>query len=234
MVGSKQFRIGAGLDLHVRTTIEGAFSSITTMVLRVGDEKAEIDPYFVYYENQQVKWSRMTLTTKYFWIVRPKKHAGDGLRRELDIVLNDKSTVRVRRTMLEGSLNYISVAVEGSVSDFEHAQGLLGEYHSGRALGRDGRYMTGDWNAFGMEWQVLKDEPKLFRDMNRKPQLPDERCRMPTHVIDREEVKALGKKTPELYFSAMSACAKAGTKLNDCMEDMLVAKDLKAAEAYMF
>ena len=57
---------------------------------------------------------------------------------------------------------------------------------------------------------------------------------MPDVVIDREAVKILGKQNPELYFSAMSACAKTGASLNDCMEDVLVAKDLKAAEAYMF
>lgn len=163
-----------------------------------------------------------------------KRRVGEPkpVRRYVNIVLNDDSTIYLSRTMLENSLDLLSISIEGSPADFAKSYGLLGDYHTGDALGRDGRGMNGDWNAFGMEWQVQENEPKLFRDKHRVPQLPHAQCKMPDVAIDSEKVLALSKKFPRLYMDAQIACAKAGENLNDCMEDVLLAKDTKVAEAY--
>ena len=227
------------LDLHVRTTM-GSFSSITAMALRLGDTLIEVDPYSVHHNGETIKWEELPLQTEAFYVTRayhinrPKRQAGEPqpIKRYMDIVLNDKSTIHVSRTMLENSLDLISITIDGSATDFDGSRGLLGDYRTGDALGRDGRKMNGEWNAYGMEWQVLDTEPKLFKDKDRAPQLPDAQCKMPDFVMDSEMVLSLAKKHPQLYMKAMIACARAAESLNDCMEDVMLAKDVKAAETY--
>lgn len=221
------------LDLHIRTTLDGAFSSITAMALRVNDDLVQIDAHFVYYRGKKKKWEKMPLETPNFTIRRPKRRFAGKIRCKMDIVLNDKSIIRMQRVMLENSLDLLSISIDGSNEDFGGSYGLLGDFTTGDALGRDGRNMTGDWNAYGMEWQVTTDEPRLFRQ-TREPQLPHARCKMPTASITRESVMSVRKSDPKFYMDAQIACAHAGSDLNDCMEDVLLAKDIKAAEVYKF
>ena len=55
---------------------------------------------------------------------------------------------------------------------------------------------------------------------------------MPIASITRESVLSVRRSNPKLYMDAQIACGHAGTNLNDCMEDVLIAKDIKMAEAY--
>ena len=164
------------------------------------------------------------------------RRASGHERRQFHIKLgkDKKSVIHVRRTFLKNSLAILSISIEGNPEDFVGSCGLLGAYPTGNALGRDGRDMEGDWNAYGMEWQVGPDEPKLFRDKNREPQLPEAQCKMPTVSITSEIVHALKMEYPQLYMEAQVACRNAKNALNDCMADVMVAKDTSAAEAFVY
>lgn len=229
------------LNLHVRTTIDGAFSSITAMALAVGNSLIEVDPYSVYHNGKMVKWEELPLSTDDFYVTRafhinrPKRRVGEPkpIRRYFDIVLNNNSTIHMSRTMLENSLDMLSISIEGSAVDFKGSRGLLGDYYTGDAIGRDGRDMgEHNWNAYGLEWQVQEDEPKLFLDADRAPQLPHAPCKLPPIAITSEKVHAIKKEYPRLYFQAQLACAKVGPSLDDCMEDVMLAKDVKVAESF--
>ena len=224
---------GRPFDLHVRTQIEGAFSSIVAMAMKIGEEDLlEIDPTHVHYNGKSQEWSKWTLVQgKHFHTTKTKRKPGTRFCRELDIVLNDKSSIHVRRVRGAALMDFLSVSVTGSASDFIHSQGLLGDYRTGATLGRDGRIIS-DFNEFGMEWQVQEHEPKLFRDRLRQPQLPHSHCKMPSVSITSETVETLKKTNPKLCMDAQMACAKAGDHLNDCMEDVVLSMDTKVAEAY--
>lgn len=230
MLHSETLNGDTTLDLHIRTEIEGAFSSITSAALRVGDDVVEITPYHVHYQGKSIKWEHLPLETANFRIPLPRRRFYGKPRVKMQIFLNDRSVIRIRRTMLEKSLDMLSITVDGAPEDFAHSHGLLGDYHTGEALGRDGRVIT-DWNEYGMEWQVQEDEPMLFIDKDRQPQLPLAKCTMPSKSVTRESLLSARRTNPNLYMNAQIACAKVND-LEGCMEDVLLSKDTKAAEAY--
>jgi hypothetical protein len=61
---------------------------------------------------------------------------------------------------------------------FQGAVGLIGSYPTGEKMARDGKTIMSDTNAFGQEWQVRANEPKIFHSVE-GPQFP-ETCEMPT------------------------------------------------------
>ena len=225
---------GQPFDLHIRTTIDGVFSSITSVALRVGDETLEIDPHNVHYQdNTKSRWAEAYLVVKsnHFEITKPKKEARLGSRhlRILKIALSEETTLQVTRTLGYSTLDFLSISIKGGFNDFGSSYGLLGQYGTGAALSRDGRRnMENQWIDYGMEWQVQGDEPKLFR-RNREPQLPSAKCKMPAQVANMEDLK---RQHPELYDEASIACARKGPEMADCIEDVMRAGDTQVAQAF--
>ena len=147
----------------------------------------------------------------------------EGVAKIYTVVLTDLSTIKFKVIK-----NFISVAVSGHENDFAESWGLLGDYYTGDALGRDGRLMD-DFIEYGMEWQVNADEPKLFQE-NRAPQLPDARCIMPTETsMSRRRLR--NANNIELTASAERVCS---TKedFESCMEDVLATGDIDLAGAW--
>ena len=60
---------------------------------------------------------------------------------------------------------------------------MMGDFETGYMLARDGVTVLEDPNEFGMEWQVLDTEPKLFQNPERFPQYPDN-CVLPDKTKD--------------------------------------------------
>ena len=111
-------------------------------------------------------------------------------------------------------------------------QYILGKYPSGERLARDGKTIVDGDNEFGMEWQVLTEEPMLFHDIDEVVQHP-ESCAMPTE----KEAKSIGRKLRALDVSedaAAAACAHvAGDDLRDnCIFDVLATQDEDMAGSY--
>ena len=211
------------LDLHIRTKIVSYYSSIESAALRVGDLLVEIDAYKFYMSGTEFDDDALPFTTDEFIISAPV--VGKLNRRSYDIVLNDKSVITVIKTK-----SFLSISVSGQASDFDESYGLLGDFHTGAAQGRDGRSMDQDWNAFGMEWQVRQDEPQLFRTL-REPQLPYAKCHMPTAVQTKRRLRG-EEHNPEFLAQAQEACTDAGDEFDACMSDVLGTGDLSFAAAW--
>ena len=128
--------------------------------------------------------------------------------------LNDKQSTftiilgKDERIVLSTFKDMVSVKVDHADSSrFHNSTGLMGEYGTGKLVGRDGVTVIPDTNSFGQEWQVRFDEPKLFQTL-RDPQHPKDHCIMPSEknrawALARK--KGLGKSIA--LDTAKKACA---------------------------
>ena len=141
------------------------------------------------------------------------------------VILNDNARVAIRLT--KGG--FMTVDLEGGESDFGDSVGLLGNYHTGELLSRDGQQIE-DTLEFGMEWQVRPEE-SLFME-SRSPQLPYERCRMPTESFAKNSRRRLrSAENGELLAQAAEACA--GTvDFELCLQDVMTTGEVAMADMF--
>ena len=211
------------LDLHLRTKIQGHYSYIESAALKVGETvfQLDADKYFV----NGVEYtddSSLPMFLDEFVIEAVQREA---TYKVYTVVLTDLSTIKFKVIK-----NFISVAVSGHEDDFADSVGLLGDYSTGNPLGRDDRPLT-DFVKFGMEWQVLAEEPKIFQT-NRSPQLPAAKCILPSDAATASRRHLLRSKADtELAVSAQSACVRK-EDYESCLEDVLTTGDLSLAEAW--
>ena len=125
--------------------------------------------------------------------------------------------------------DFVRVEVKGaSTKNFGGSLGLMGSFDErGMKLGRDEVTVFDDINEFGMEWQVLAWEAKLFHKAD-GPQHPA-MCEMPTKMALR---RRLAESTITLG-EAEAACSRAKWKERDlCVYDVMATNDKDVAGAY--
>ena len=153
--------------------------------------------------------------------VDPKLAKG---RRSFKVTLLDRLILDIYSTK-----HFMGVKVGGSTKYLEGSLGLLGDYHTGDMIARDGRIMN-NFEDFGFEWQVTPSDPKIFMNA-REPQLPYERCRMPAISAESRRRKLRGTDR-ELYEQAVEACTKNHIPANvqSCIDDVVFTGELGLAE----
>ena len=224
LISSDDFHSGAGLDLHVRTTIQDYFSYIETAALRVGESVLEFHKDHFYLDGTKHAVSDLPLTFggKYsYTVTSPPIEEGKNPRfyQYFQVDLHKDSTI-----LFKFYKKYLTISVDGHAKDFVNSVGLLGDYRTGNMLSRDGAVMT-DFDQYGFEWQVNPNDAKLFLDA-RAPQLPYEECRMPTAA--RPARRRL--RTSALFDEAKAACAHVtGSDGDLCIEDVLATGDVGLA-----
>lgn len=178
MVHSDQFNNGAGFDLHVRTTIQDYFSYMSTVAIRVGEDVLELHREHFYLNDEVFTPVALPLTfgdelqyTISIGEVEGSKNANKHQYYKVD--LHEGSTL-----VFKFDKKFLTMEISGYATEFSDAVGLLGEFRTGEMISRDGILMT-DFEAYGFEWQVSPEDKILFREA-RSPQLPYERCRMPS------------------------------------------------------
>lgn len=210
------------LDLHIRTRIQGHFSYIESTALKVGDTifQLDSDKFFVN-DKAYLDDTALPLALPEFTIEAVNF---DGAAKIYTVVLTDHSTIKFKVIK-----KFLSVSVSGHEEDFGESTGLLGDYHSGEALGRDGRLMD-DFIEYGLEWQVLEGEPKLFRELG-APQRPESSCIMPIESATSRRRLLRNKEDAKFYAMAADACSL-NEEFDSCMEDVLATGDLDLAGAW--
>lgn len=225
LVHSKDFHEGAGLDLHVRTTIQDYFSFIETAALRVGENKLQVwSSEFVL--NGMKHFSSdlpMTFGDKFKYTIT-ELPASEGQNPKFYkyymVDLNGQSHI-----IFKFYKQYLTISVSGSQNDFGDSDGLMGEYGSGEMISRDGNVIS-DFSQFGFEWQVNPTDPLLFTD-TRQPQLPFEACRMPTAA---RPVRRHLRANRMLAEQAHVACAHvSGSDFELCIDDVMQTNDIGLA-----
>lgn len=221
---SESFLDGAGLDVHVRTTMHSYYSYIETAAIRVGGNKMEFynDHFFVgdamYTEDDlplSLSEGAKVTITKYEQDKNPKYN------KAYQVHMGGSSSF-----ILNFYKQFMTIKVIGEARDFGDSMGLLGDYYTGDMVARDGRIMN-DFQDFAFEWQVNPDDKMIFREA-RAPQLPFEQCRMPTEA--RPSRRAL-RADADFYKKAAAACAHA-SDVELCVDDVMMTKDLGFAQAW--
>ena len=229
MISSQQFHNGAGLDLHVRTTIEKYFSYIETSALRVGENVLQFykDSFLL----NGIKLTPADLPLSFggdyqYIITNAPVEQGKNPKfyQYYKVSLHQDSSI-----VFKFYKQYLTISVDGHAADFGDSVGLLGEYGTGDMIDRDGRVMT-DFDAYGFEWQVNPEDPKIFAEA-RSPQLPFEQCRMPTSA--RPSRRALRGASALLAQQAAEACAHVkGNDKNLCIDDIMMTGDVGLADLW--
>ena len=222
MVRSEKFHNGAGFDLHARTTIQDYFSFMETAALRVGDDTLEMYSDHFYINGVKLTPADLPFTFggefKYTISDAPARDGQNAKYYQYyKVDLHENSSV-----LFKFYKEYLTISISAHPDDFEDSVGLLGEFHSGEMIDRDGKVMT-DFTAYGFEWQVNPEDGMLFREA-RSPQLPFEQCRLPTQA--RPARRNL-RQNKAFYSAAVKACAHvSGGDRELCVDDVLQTGDV--------
>ena len=221
VVHSESFH-NKGLDLHVRTTSKDWYSYIEVAAVRIGDDVVEVAngevvinglshmdgdlPTLFGSDNQY------SISLK---IENNKKH--------YTVTLGDNSNMVFRFWK-----HYMTFKINAHTHDFDDANGILGAHPSGAMIGRAGELFA-EFADFAFEWQVNQDDPQLFGTV-RDPQLPYEKCRMPTEARPSRRHLRSNRK---LLAEAEQACdAQNGRDFELCVEDVVTTGEVELAHIW--
>ena len=215
-------------DLHARTTIDSYFSYIESAALRVGDVLVE-------FEKDQFYINGMKLSYK---DDLPFSSGALNIVQTVDEKLKQAYHVSFFGSSIEFKFykHYLTIGVTGNQQDFAKVTGLLGEFSTGDMYTRAGKNMEGiySFEDHAFEWQVAPGDVKLFHK-DRHPQLPYERCRLPT--AGRPSRRRLLADTA-LLEQAKTACAHVvraeSTHTRKCMKSCQITLCLLGDENHPF
>jgi hypothetical protein len=212
------------LDLHIRTSIQGHFSFIETAALKVGDIVFQLDADKFFVNGQEFTDDAVLPMVLEEFVLEPVEF--DGPAKLYTVLLSDKSTIKFKAIK-----KFLSVSVSGHEEDFSNSTGLMGDYDTGSALSRDGHLMEDDFIAYGMEWQVLETEPKLFQEL-RDPQLPYGQCLMPTEDATASRRRLLRSSSGTALWNLATEACSVKEEFESCMEDIMTTGDVDLALAW--
>eukprot|EP00977_Amphora_coffeiformis_P028009 scaffold34682_cov243-Amphora_coffeaeformis.AAC.6 len=222
LLQDKDFDEGKGLFVHIRTTITDSYSYIEAVAIQVGDSTLEFYPDHMTLNGDKVVHDDLPVAF------------GSGLeftlncepesKKHMILQLNDQAFISITSYS-----NFMRVSFTGTAEEYGNSVGLLGEFSTGNMLGRHGQLIE-NVMEYGFEWQVNEEDKVLFSEV-REPQLPYEKCRMPTTSVQaRRRLKKMDNSA--LAEEAQAAC----NGLNDfelCVSDILMTGDLGMAQAFM-
>jgi len=230
MMNDPNFAEGKGLDIHIRTKTVRFWSYIKEVAIKIGNDILEIEGspdtddaeahYWINFEYQGELESigGFPVTQKL-----PSTY-----KREYTIDLGFKYPGQ--KIVIKLYKEFVRVAFTGDEQVFGNTVGLLGDFKTGKTLGRDGVTVINDFTELGDEWQVLPAEPKLFHEVSH-PQFP-ELCIKPEDPRG-ERKRRLAESTISVE-QAEAACAplKDPLSIKDCVYDILATQDLDMVGAF--
>jgi hypothetical protein len=233
MANSKDFDgKGLTLDVHARTTIKTDWSYVSNAAVKIGADILEItsDANVTHYFNGEPNADfPIAMADKY--IVRKQRveafageYRTDYLidlkhRDEASRIRGDIINIRSFKQMLTIDLE---VEIEGT-------KGMLGVAGKEGMIMRDLKTQIANSNTaqMGLEWQVRDTEVKLFQDMNRAPQYP-EQCYLPKVTSRR-----LRSQSSAITNMANVACADVDVSMKEfCINDVTLTGDIQVAHIY--
>jgi hypothetical protein len=222
---------GHGLDFQVRTTLVDYFSYIEAAAVRVGEHVLEVHQHFfmldgvkyhdtdlpmVFGDDDHDKTYKFELTH-----LERRESTGNVKRRHFRLTLDEDSAIEFKFYK-----QFMTYDIVGH-PDFTNGSGLLGSYPAGDMVSRAGEPME-EFGDFGFEWQVQPNEDPILFSKVRSPQLPLERCYMPTAA--RPSRRQLRGDNKQLSAAAKSACQnQAGHDFDLCVDDVMMTGDLGLA-----
>jgi hypothetical protein len=223
LLHSDKFGDGLGMDVHIRTKHRRNFSYISNLALRLGDEVFEVAGKGQYYLNG-IENAPLSNTISGYEIVQSVNSKTGYPMYTVYVSDNERVIIKTWKDI-------VSISFEGEADDnFGDAVGLMGNYHTGKKLGRDGRTVFHqNYNAFGQEWQVLASEPYLFQTLEQAQAY----CTLPDENESDKLFKRrrLGESISET--DAKKACTHVGAEDMDfCVFDVMSTSDIDIAGTY--
>lgn len=224
------FDDGRGLTTHIRTTRQEWFSYIEAVAFKTGDLIVNIDKEGLWlHENLVTEFpleeGRLQVNRK-FW-----NKSGNGTTYDISI-----GHFKKMMTIKVPPHNFLAVSFASGIrsmkfrKNFAVSGGLMGDFATGKTVGRDGLLEFADMNEFGQEWQVQPYEDMLFL-YPREPQLPDTKCLMPSKKS--EEARRTLRSDQVKNMKAEEACAGvAPADYDDCVTDTLATGFYDLADGY--
>ena len=211
---------GKDFSVHTRTTIEDSFSYVDAVAMKYGDDAIEFQHDAIYLNGVKVQDESEVVFGEGNKITNI-----DDKKRKFVVDIQGKVAVNVASMK-----KFMSVSVSGS-SALAGSTGILGDYETGDMIGRHGQEFD-NFEDFAFEWQVNPEDPQIFMDA-RHPQLPYERCRMPSMSAEARRRKLRGADR-KLLEAATEACVKNHIPANvqSCIDDVMFTGELELAEAF--
>ncbi|CAJ1938050.1 unnamed protein product [Cylindrotheca closterium] len=229
-----KFADGLGLDVHIRTGLVRYWSYIKSAVIRIGNDILEIEGSTAEFDSETHYWLnyeyQAELTEFAGFPVKKFSQQGTAVtKNRIEIDLSSKYPGQ--KIVLSTYKEFVKVEFKNSsFESYGNTVGMLGDYKTGKTVGRDGTTEFHDFTDYGHEWQVLPADGKLFREAAH-PQFP-ELC------IDPEDPR--GQRKRRLAESTVSmedaeaACASLKDELDrkDCVYDIIATQDMDMVGAY--
>jgi cell division septation protein DedD len=228
LLKNPQFMNGLGMDINVRAKKMKQFSYISTAVICIGNETFEVagqkdgDTYWL--NGQQGAGDGVleegSSIAGYFISFR-KVHSH---QREYTIHISKEEKI-----VFIAWKDFVRVDVKGaSTNNFHGSLGLMGSFDErGVKVGRDKVTVFENINEFGMEWQVLSSDAKLFHEDD-GPQHPA-MCEIPTKTALR---RRLAESTISLAEAEVACSHVKGEERDLCIYDVMATNDKDVAGAY--
>jgi hypothetical protein len=258
LMRSKSFDGGKGLSIQVRTTRldnyrGAAYSYISAAAVQMGNTVLEVSAYdgtllvdgsrqaFV---NDAVEEGGKDdiLSFAAGYTLKRSTKGKHGLITVFDLNLGNEEKISIRCNT-KSMMLFVDV-----IGYFEDSEGLLGAPVGGseglrsRPDAAGHRFdMTGHWNSYGEEWQVLDTEPNLFQE-KRFPQYPQGCVYESTKSFKKKKTmlrrRLLLDSVDEaaLEIDARKACTKSiednhtNIMSQFCINDVMATGDLELAE----
>lgn len=229
LINNPGFANGLGMDIHVRTKIQTWWSHIDKVAVRLGKDVFEFQAgheeqwFFINGKPNEKMEEGVIFKTEIGGFVTRVQQKNDKIRKVV-INLGNGESIVIK------SFNEIArVDINPSVyENFEGAVGLMGAFPKGELLGRDGKTVFSDTDAFGQEWMVSDKEDSLFVAAE-GAQFP-EQCTMPTQPAPK---RRLGEAN-SIREMALDACANVSDPKwkEACIADVIAMGDIEAAGVY--
>jgi hypothetical protein len=228
-----QFSEGLGLDVQIRTKLVRYWSYIKRAAIRIGEDILEVEGSADLSESKPLFWfnfeyQKETSTVGGFPL---EVKVGKVNSRKHHFTIDLSSKYPGVKIAIMTFKEFIKVEFIGATKEaFGNAVGMMGEFETGKTLGRDGSTVIEDFNELGNEWQVGASDTMLFHDTS-DPQFP-KRCVLPEDPQGQRRRRL--EETSVSIEQAEKACASLTDELDrkDCVYDIIATQDVDMVGAF--
>jgi len=229
LVHNLGFENGLGMDINIRTKQVKQWSSVSSAVVRIGEDTFEIlaekyeDKVWlngISNDSNNKNPTDMTISGYKIDSRSVNKQQNEYI---IDLGNEEKIALYTWKSMVRVEV------LEPTNNNFETSVGLMGSFKDSQWMARDGKTVFSDANDFGQEWQVLPNEPTLFHTAGDGPQAPS-KCQIPSKTALRRRLV----KSDVTIEEAEKVCAGMvdTADLDLCVFDVMASGDKEIARAY--
>lgn len=217
-----------GFEAHVRTKIRRDWSFVSGVAVKIGEDILEVGGNHKYYVNG-VQGAELPASLSGFPVsTRIYDFDPEKAFDKFSIDLGEIGEVIIK---VFGEFLAISISLGANTDLWEGAVGLMGEFESGKLLGRDGKSIFKDTNLFGLEWQVNDDQVPLFQEAE-GPQFPA-MCNLPRNKLPpltMEQRRRLSGEEGVSYAEAVKVCQSVPLATREaCISDATITGNMLMA-----